>query len=149
MKNNCGWKECASSAGLLVLRVLMGSAMAYHGYGKLFGGHLEMLTGGLEKMAMPAPVLLAWLASLAEFAGGILIVLGLGTRVAAFFVFFTMGVAFFVAHAKDPFQMKELAYLHGAVALSLILTGAGRYALDALFCCKGRSCKTESATEPT
>jgi putative oxidoreductase len=129
------WRHKAKHAGLLWLRLTMGLAIAYHGYGKVFGGQVNMLSAGLTQMGMPAPVLLAWLAALSEFAGGLLIVLRLGTRVAAFFVFFTMSVAVFKAHANDPWQVKELAYLFGTNAFALILTGAGCYSLDALFCC--------------
>lgn len=136
MDNNCGWRKRALSTGLLLLRILMGLGMAYHGYAKVFGGDLIFLIDGLTKMGMPAPTLLAWLAALSEFVGGILIALGLGTRVAAFFVFFTMGVAFFKAHAHDPFQIKEMAFLYGSIALSLIFTGGGCYSLEALFCCR-------------
>ncbi len=144
MKEDCGgWRDQALSAGLLALRVFMGLGIAYHGYGKVFGGHMTMLTEGLVKMGMPAPTLLAWLAALSEFAGGLCIALGFGTRIAAFFVFFTMCVAFFKAHAADPWQVKELAFLYGSVALGLILTGAGRYSLDALWCCRKGTCKTD------
>jgi len=132
----CGWRSKSLSAGLLWLRVLMGLAIAYHGYGKVFGGHIVPLTEGLTKMGFPLPSLFAWLAALSEFAGGLLIAFGFGTRIAALFVFVTMAVAFFVAHAKDPFQVKELAYLYGVVAGALILTGGGRFSIDRLCCCK-------------
>ncbi len=124
-------KENALSVGLLWLRVLMGFGIAYHGYGKIFGGDLAMLTEGLVKMGMPAPQLLGWLAALSEFLGGICIALGLGTRIAAFFVFFTMSVAAFRAHAADPFQVKELALAYWTMAGTLIFTGGGLFSLDA------------------
>jgi len=98
-----------NSLGVLILRLLMGSGIAYHGYGKVFGGHMAMMVPGVEKMGFPMPEVFAWAAALAEFAGGILIVLGLCTRVAAFFVFCTMSVAWMIAHGADPFQAKELA----------------------------------------
>lgn len=145
MREACGWRERSSSAGLLIIRILMGLAIASHGYQKIFGGQIEMLAGGLVAMGMPAPTLLAWLAALSEFAGGLCIALGLGTRIAAFFVFFTMSVAFFGAHAKDPFQVKELAYLFGAVALGLIFTGGGAWSLDALCCCRKKKDGGETA----
>lgn len=125
MNDCCGWREQASSAGLLALRVLMGSTIAYIGYQKVFGGGVAQLTEGLVAMKFPMPTVLAWLAALSEFVGGILIVVGLGTRVASFFVFFTMAVAYFVAHANDPFNVKMPAFLYGTIALGLILTGAG------------------------
>src|SRR3989338_2225058 len=96
-------------AGLLWLRVLRGAAMVYHGYGKVFGGHMEGMIQGVAGMGFHAPVFFAWAAALSEFAGGILLVLGLFTRPAALFILITMGVAAFVAHANDPFTPKELA----------------------------------------
>jgi putative oxidoreductase len=142
MKENCEWRDLTLNVGLLMLRVFMGLAIARHGYDKIFNGQITLLAGGLTQMGMPAPQLLAWLAALSEFAGGLLIALGLGTRIAAFFVFFTMSVAIFKAHAHDAWQVKELAFLYGTIAFSLIYTGAGAYSLDALICCR-RKCGTE------
>lgn len=135
-KNCAGWRTKSLHTGLVILRVLMGFAMASHGYQKVFGGQVNMLAEGLVQWGWPMPTALAWMAALAEFAGGICIALGLGTRVAAFFVFFTMCVAFFKAHGADPFHMKLAPYLYGITALSLIFTGGGRFSLDALFCCR-------------
>jgi putative oxidoreductase len=142
MNEQCEWRDLTLNVGLLMLRVFMGLAIARHGYDKIFGGQITMLAGGLTQMGMPAPQLLAWLAALSEFAGGLLIALGLGARVAAFFVFFTMCVAVFKAHASDAWHVKELAFLYGSIAFSFIYTGAGRYSLDSL-CCRRSSCKTE------
>lgn len=123
--------DLVASAGLLWLRVLAGAGMAYHGYGKVLGGHMPMLIEGVQKMGMPAPEVMAWAAALSEFAGGILLVLGLGTRAAALFIFVTMSVAGFVVHAADPFSAKELAFAYWTVAGALILTGGGRFSVDA------------------
>lgn len=132
------YKEPARDAGLLWLRVLMGLGMAYHGYGKVFGGHMAMLLPGVEKMGFPFPWFFAWAAALSEFAGGLCVALGLGTRVAAFFVFCTMTVAWTVAHAKDPFQVKELALAYWTISGALVMTGGGRWALGRLLCCKDK-----------
>ncbi len=117
-------------AGLLWLRVLMGTGIAYHGYGKVFGGQVAMLTEGVAKMGFPMPEVFAWAAALSEFAGGICIVLGLFTRPAACFVFATMSVAAFIAHASDPFKVKELALAFWTMAGTLILTGGGNFSVE-------------------
>jgi putative oxidoreductase len=46
-------------------------------------------------------------------------------------IFATMCVAGFIAHAADPWQVKELAFAYLTMAGTLILTGAGPYSLDA------------------
>lgn len=116
--------------GLLWLRLMMGAGIAWHGYGKLFGGQMDMFTNGVSSMGFPFPVFFAWAAALTEFVGGILIAIGLKVRIAAAFVAVTMIVAAFVAHKLDPFKVKELALAYLTIAVALGLTGPGRYSLD-------------------
>jgi putative oxidoreductase len=127
------WKSCFTSLGLLWLRVLMGVGIAYHGYGKVFGGIMPQMVEGVTKMGAPFPVLFAWAAALSEFLGGILIALGLATRVSALFVMITMSVAGFIVHKADPWNVKELAFAYWTIAGALILTGPGSLSLDTLF----------------
>lgn len=116
-------------SGLLVLRLVFGLALAFaHGMHKLPPS--ERFITGVGEMGFPAPVFFAWCASLAEAAGGLFLALGLLTRPAAFFVLFTMGVAFFLRHAGDPFDKQELSLLYGTAALCLLLAGPGRFSLD-------------------
>jgi len=118
------------NVGLLWLRVLMGCGIAYHGYTKIFGGGMEGFSNMIGQMGFPFPVAFAWMAALAEFAGGILIVIGLATRMSALFVFITMLVAVFVAHGGDPYARKELALAYLVMTGALISTGAGKFSLD-------------------
>lgn len=133
-------REKSLALGVLWLRVSMGLGISlFHGYGKVFGGRMEQFMEGVAKMGFPMPDLFAWAAALSEFLGGILIALGLGTRIAAFFVFSTMTVAAFVRHASDPFDVKEMALLYGTIAMAIMLIGPGRFSLDYLIskhCCK-------------
>lgn len=116
--------------GLLWLRVLAGAGMAYHGYGKVFSGNIGQFAQGVAKMGFPMPEVFAWAAALSELAGGILLAVGLITRLSALSIFFTMAVAAFVAHRADPFQVKELALAYLTASGAILCAGPGRFSID-------------------
>ena len=125
------WLSAPSDAalGLLVLRVTFGLSLALaHGLPKLLNP--ARFIGGLAKRDFPLPEVFGWAAIGAELGGGLLLAIGLLTKPAAALVLITMAVAVLDAHAGDPFREKELAIAYGAVALALLLTGPGRWALD-------------------
>lgn len=125
-----GGADRTADVGLLLFRVFVGLALAWgHGIGKLPPS--ERFIAGVAEMGFPAHVVFAWAAGLAEFLGGHLIALGLLTRPAALFIAITMSVAAFIRQAGDPFTDIEKALLVLAAAVLLMLTGAGRYSVDA------------------
>lgn len=117
------------AAGLLFLRAATGMTMAIaHGWPKL-----ERLMGDAPRFADPfgigvVPSLA--LATFGELVCGVLIAIGLGTRLAAIPFAFTMLVAIFHAHAGDPWSDKEHAFLFLVPAITLMITGPGRYSFD-------------------
>jgi putative oxidoreductase len=121
----------AGDAGLLILRVFAGLALALaHGMGKV--PPQEGFVGMLGGLGIPAPHLAAWLSGIAEFGGGILLALGLLTRPAALLIVINMAVALIFAHAGDTFGERELPLLFFFIALAYLLKGAGRFSLDAM-----------------
>ena len=117
--------------GLLLLRLVVGPALAFaHGINKLPPS--ERFVAGVVEMGFPAPMFFAWAAGVAEFAGGLLLAIGLFTRPAAFLIVVTMCVATFIRQAGDPFTEREAAVLHGSVALFYLLVGPGRLSFDAV-----------------
>lgn len=125
-----GTTSTTGSFGLLILRVFAGATMAIaHGWGKL-AGFSEKSGGFPDPIGLGSPTALG-LAVFAEFFCSLAIILGLFTRAAAIPLLITMLVAAFMIHGDDPFQKKELALFYGAVFLTLIFTGAGKFSVDA------------------
>ncbi|MGH7126994.1 MAG: DoxX family protein [Planctomycetaceae bacterium] len=120
------------SLGLLVLRVGLGGTILYgHGWDKL-SSFREKAGDFYDPFGLGGTTSLA-LATFAEFFCSILVMLGLATRLAAIPLMGTMGTAFFLYHADDPFQIKELALVYLVGWTTLLLTGPGELSLDALF----------------
>ena len=112
-----------------VARVGAGLTMAMqHGYGKM--PPPDRFVSGLESMGFPAPEAFAWMASLAEFGGGLFLAVGLLTRPSALFLAITMAVAFFVAHGADTFDKRELSFLYLCLTLVFLAMGSGRFGID-------------------
>lgn len=116
--------------GWLIFRFTFGALMALnHGFGKVFGGSIDKFASGVADLGFPFPKFFAWAAALSEFAGGIMVALGLGTRIGATFVGFTMLVASY-RHLGDPWSRREMALLYLAAMIAIALIGPGRYSLD-------------------
>lgn len=121
-----------ANLGYAALRVYVGLAVAFnHGINKLPPS--EAFISGVQNMGFPMPEAFAMAATVSEFAGGLLLALGLFTRPAAFFILATMFVAGFIRHANDPFGGgKELAITFAFCAVMFIAIGSGKFAVDAL-----------------
>ncbi|OYT70094.1 MAG: hypothetical protein CFK52_11995 [Chloracidobacterium sp. CP2_5A] len=126
-----GWLDSLAAGGPLLIRLAVGGAMVIHGSQKLFGDPGRFISF-VEKIGFPAPTVFGWAAMAAEFFGGIALLLGLLTRWSAVFVAFTMGVAALIAHANDGFSKQEYPLVLMLGALSLLASGGGAVALDAL-----------------
>ena len=126
--------------GLLILRLTVGLALAAHGAQKLFGvfgGHGIAGTGGFfDTLGFRPGKPLALVAGIGELGGGLGLALGLFTPLAAAAVLATMIVAAVGVHLDKGFFAQnggyELAFIVGAVALSLGFTGPGALSLDEL-----------------
>ena len=131
------WDKYRDS-GLLLLRVGLGLMFIYHGYPKILGG-----TAGWEKLGSLAmqhvgitayPMFWGFMAAFAEFFGGILLILGLFTRLACIMLVCNLAIA---ANLKFSTGLglagAAPAIEDGIIFLSLILIGPGKYSLDNKF----------------
>jgi Predicted membrane protein len=123
----------------LLLRLIFGGLFIYHGYTKLsnFNMILPIFKDVIGIGVTPSLILVIF----AEFFCGIFVTLGLFSRLTVIPIFITMTVAFFIAHANDPFQVKELAFLFLLLSTVIFTLGSGRYSLDSLIFAKTNSKK--------
>jgi putative oxidoreductase len=115
---------------LSILRIMAGLLFVEHGTAKVLGfpvgagPHL-----GFNVTTLPG------LSGVLELIGGILLVIGLFTRIAAFILSGEMAVAYFMVHAPhSPFpavNKGEIAVLYCFVFLYLAVAGGGPWSLDA------------------
>ena len=126
-----------------ILRLVLGVVMFAHGAQKMlgwFGGYGFSGTMGFFTGTMHIPAPLAFLAIAAEFFGGLGLIVGALTRIAAFGIAVNMIVAIVTVHAPFGFFMNwsgtqkgegfEYHLLTLAVTAFLMIRGAGAFSLD-------------------
>jgi putative oxidoreductase len=114
---------------LSVLRIVAGLLLMQHGAQKLFG-----FPPGAQGSQTPPLMSMLGFAGVLEFFGGLLLLIGLFTRSAAFILSGLMAVAYFMAHAPQGFwpllNRGELAALYCFVFLYLSVAGGGSWSVD-------------------
>lgn len=120
----------------LSLRLAVGVVLAYHGWLKV--GDVSGFAGFVDSLGIPAPDLMAYVVTYLELLGGIALIVGVATRYVA--GLFVIEMVFTIALVKLDVGLiaseggvgAELDLLILAIALSLVLTGAGRWSVDSL-----------------
>ena len=135
--------ETKEDVSALALRVMLGIVFFPHGAQKVlgwFGGHGFSATLDAFTHKMHIPLVLALLAIAAEFLGSLMLIFGFLTRLAAFGIAIVMAVAIYMVHWQNGFFMNwsgmqkgegfEYHLLAFAIALALMIKGAGSFSLD-------------------
>jgi putative oxidoreductase len=132
-----------NSTGTTLIRVLLGLVFFAHGAQKMlgwFGGYGFSGTMGFFTGALHIPAVFAFLAIAAEFFGGIGLMFGILTRVAALGIAVNMLVAILMVHTRFGFFMNwsgtqkgegfEYHLLVLAMSAFLMIQGAGAVSVD-------------------
>jgi putative oxidoreductase len=131
--------------GLAIIRIIVGVVFMAHGAQKMFVYGHAGVTGAMTQMGIPLPALSAYLITFTELFGGLALVFGLLTRVAALPIAFSMLVAITQVHFKAGLFLPngyEFALTMLAANIGLAVAGGGAFALDnVLF-------KVKAAREP-
>ncbi|TCO64648.1 DoxX family protein [Actinocrispum wychmicini] len=114
---------------LSLFRFVVGVLFACHGIAKLFG-----MFGGKTVTFGSWP---SWFSAVIEFGGGLAVMLGVGTRIAALLCSGEMAYAYFTTHqpkALWPIENGgELAAVYSWVFLLIAIVGPGSYTLTKLW----------------
>jgi putative oxidoreductase len=122
---------------LLLVRLYWGSQFVQSGWGKLH--HLDKITSFFESLNIPFPALSAHFVSGLEFVGGILLIVGLATRLTGLLLAINMLVAYWTADREallsvfsDPgkfYVADPYTFLFASVLV--LIFGAGLFSADA------------------
>jgi putative oxidoreductase len=132
----------SNDVAFTIMRLVLGVVFFAHGAQKMlgwFGGYgFSATIGFFGHMGMPAPV--AFLVICTEFFGGLGLIVGLLTRIAALGIGVEMIGAIFMVHLQNGFFMNwfgnqkgegfEYHLLTIAMAAALLLRGAGKFSVD-------------------
>jgi putative oxidoreductase len=115
--------------GALLLRLVLGAAVIFHGYQKV-STHAALHHFVHHVVTLGLPYWLGYVLAFTEFVGGILIVLGLFTRLASAMIAINLLGALFTVGIHQGFGDSSYPAELAAIAIMLCFYGAGALALD-------------------
>ncbi|PZO60539.1 MAG: hypothetical protein DI639_03495 [Leifsonia xyli] len=129
-------RTTSTSIGLTALRIVLGVVFIAHGAQKFAQG-IPNVAQGFSGMGVPLADVAAPLVAGLELVGGVLLVLGIATRIVGVLLAVDMVVAGLLAHASSGFYSQDGGFEYVLVlavgSLVVALTGPGRFSLDAVF----------------
>ena len=118
--------------GVLLIRLALGLSMSVHGYEKVIP-HGALLQFVHHVTTLHLPYWLGYVSAWTEFAGGILLLVGLMTRFCAFLVAINMYVALVTVGIHQGFGIYNYIFALAAIATMLVFCGSEALSLDRRF----------------
>lgn len=116
---------------LLLVRLVVGMVFVAHGGQKVFVTGLGAVGGGFAQMGVPAGELVGPLVGLVELLGGLAIMTGLMTRLAAMGTTVVMLGAIGLVHLPNGYFNSEFPLALLITSMALAVAGGGSYSMDA------------------
>ena len=126
--------------GIAILRVMVGIVYLAHGGQKVFVYGFSGVSGAFGQMGIPLPEVMGPFVGLLELVGGVLLVLGVGTRWVSILFAIEMAVAVLKVHLSNGFFLPrgfEYALTLFAASCAIALEGPGPAALGRTLAKKG------------
>ena len=118
--------------GITILRVMVGIVFLAHGGQKVFVYGFSGVQGAFGQMGIPMPTVMGPFVALLELVGGLLLVVGVGTRWVSILLAIEMAVAVLKVHLPNGFFLPggfEYALMMFAASCTVALEGPGAAAL--------------------
>lgn len=130
LKNFC---EKNKQYAPLILRLVVGILFAWHGYNKFAGG-IDGVATFFTSLGIPLPGVMAWVVASIELLGGIALILGVATQHFSLLLSIILMVAIVKTKLGTAFGTWNYDVTLLASTISIMLSGAGPYALDSILC---------------
>jgi putative oxidoreductase len=119
-----------NATGFATIRIITGLLMSYHGLEIFQSGQMQEYASWDSIKNMPFPIFWAYLGKGAELVGGILLTIGLKTRVAAILLTLTMLFICFKIGSGKFWYEDQHPFLFALLSMIYFFTGPGKWSVD-------------------
>ena len=116
--------------GIALVRIMVGIMLIIRGWGLFENQELSNVSDLLFNMSIPFQEAMSFTTKLVELTGGILLILGLFTRLITAVLFLSFMFLTFVMGEGKVFAENQLSFLFAITALVFFFAGAGRLSID-------------------
>ncbi len=116
--------------GIAIVRIMVGGILISHGWQLFEIQSMDGFTGLLLNMSLPFQEAMSYTGKVVELAGGLLLILGLFTRLMSALLFLNYGFITFIMGTGKIFTADQHPFLLALFSLLFFFAGAGRVSID-------------------